>query len=499
MRFLSFSVVLLVSSMRVDAAAGTDSLDLAARSPLYEGDGGASCSHFLADVLPWERRGGDWRDARGKLHGEQPFAEAAPGTSSTSWDVTGLVRQWAEKGVSRGAFFLRPVSGSGYVKFSSREGKSQSDWPVLILEMDNGRRQVLKPTADTQLDCSTRRSLGTLDALQVSGSVVSLVQFQLPADLSARRLQSAQLVLSSLLAPRGKDLRIGIFEVAVPAFPASPERRGLAADYPADEGIATNSDVVFAAGFEEWLRWVWPWEKNPVGEFDVVSADWDRRFEPLVGKALRVKIKKGAHYGANLRVLLKDHGGEVDELFFRYYLRLGDDWDPTVDGGKLPGLAGTYGKAGWGGRRSDGTNGWALRGGFFRAFPADHPLHGLTQLSTYAYHADMESAYGDPWSWPGALLQRNRWYSIEQQVRLNTPGLADGVLRVWLDGRLLMERQNLRLRTIDALHIETVWLDVYHGGTAQSPYDQHLYIDNVVVARRYIGPMAGRPGGNAGK
>ena len=32
-------------------------------------------------------------------------------------------------------------------------------------------------------------------------------------------------------------------------------------------------------------------------------------------------------------------------------------------------------------------------------------------------------------------------------------------------------------------------MNVYHGGTAVSPYDQHLYIDNVVVARQYIGPM----------
>jgi hypothetical protein len=44
-------------------------------------------------------------------------------------------------------------------------------------------------------------------------------------------------------------------------------------------------------------------------------------------------------------------------------------------------------------------------------------------------------------------------------------------------------------RTVDALKIEQIWMNVYHGGTAVSPYDQHLYVDNVVVARQYIGPM----------
>jgi hypothetical protein len=44
-------------------------------------------------------------------------------------------------------------------------------------------------------------------------------------------------------------------------------------------------------------------------------------------------------------------------------------------------------------------------------------------------------------------------------------------------------------RTVDTLKIEQIWMNVYHGGKAVSPYDQHLYVDNVVVARQYIGPM----------
>ena len=34
-------------------------------------------------------------------------------------------------------------------------------------------------------------------------------------------------------------------------------------------------------------------------------------------------------------------------------------------------------------------------------------------------------------------------------------------------------------------------MNVYHGGTAVSPYDQHLYVDNLVIASSYIGPARG--------
>lgn len=126
-------------------------------------------------------------------------------------------------------------------------------------------------------------------------------------------------------------------------------------------------------------------------------------------------------------------------------------------------------------------------------------MSGLTQLGTYAYHAEMKGQYGDFWLWPGALLARNRWYCIEQYVRLNRPGISDGILRVWVDGRLAMERSDIRMRNVDQLHIETVWLNAYHGGAEKSPQDQHFYIDNVVVARRYIGPMARKAVNSAGR
>jgi hypothetical protein len=76
----------------------------------------------------------------------------------------------------------------------------------------------------------------------------------------------------------------------------------------------------------------------------------------------------------------------------------------------------------------------------------------------------------------------------EQQAKLNEPERNDGILRARLDGRLAFEKTDIRFRTVATLKIEQVWMNVYHGGTKPSPYDQHLFIDNVVIARKYIGP-----------
>ena len=55
---------------------------------------------------------------------------------------------------------------------------------------------------------------------------------------------------------------------------------------------------------------------------------------------------------------------EPEEIFFRYYLRFDSDWKNATSDGKLPGISGTYGKAGWGGRPVNGHDGWSARGSF---------------------------------------------------------------------------------------------------------------------------------------
>ncbi len=260
----------------------------------------------------------------------------------------------------------------------------------------------------------------------------------------------------------------------------------VAADPPAIKPTSAVRGILFTCDFgsDEWYE---KWGLRRRDErADVVEADPLRKFVPFQGKALRIRIDEGGHYGLSARFDFKKQlGEEPEEVYFRYYLRLADDWDPRR-GGKLPGIAGTYGRAGWGGRRVNGRNGWSARGLF------DGQRNGKTPIGFYCYHADMRGRYGSNWVWDRdglGYLENNRWYCVEQYAKMNTPGCNDGILRGWVDGKLAFEKTDVRMRDVDSLKIECVWLNVYLGGTWTSNREHHLYIDNVVIARRYIGPV----------
>jgi hypothetical protein len=222
----------------------------------------------------------------------------------------------------------------------------------------------------------------------------------------------------------------------------------------------------------------------------LTAADWESAID---GTALKVTVPKGKTNGLNGNIRFSEKiGSEPDAMYFRYSLRFDDDWDPYLSGGKLPGFAGTYNRAGWGGRKADGKNGWSARGAFFKWKPDPVRVDNLRGIGSYVYYAGMKSDYGATWGWNQGrtgVLEKNRWYSVEQYVRLNTPGRADGVLRAWVDGELVFERDDLRYRDVPELKIETLWMNVYHGGTTPASQDMSLYIDNLVIAREYIGPF----------
>ena len=203
--------------------------------------------------------------------------------------------------------------------------------------------------------------------------------------------------------------------------------------------------------------------------------------------SLRFTVRGGDHYGGSLSFVFSRAGmPEPEELYARYYLRLGPAWNPGR-GGKLPGPSGTYDRAGWGGRKVNGTDGWSARMGF-----ASSKLRpGETQVYYYTYHADMPDQYGSNFLWGiegRGSLKNERWYCIETYVRLNTPGRNDGILRGWVDGALAMEKTDLRFRDTADLKIEKFWMNLYYGGSWSAPHDMDIYLDNVALSTHPIGP-----------
>ncbi|MGI9242663.1 MAG: polysaccharide lyase [Verrucomicrobiales bacterium] len=247
---------------------------------------------------------------------------------------------------------------------------------------------------------------------------------------------------------------------------------------------APETEGLFRCEFES-ARWFEAWGLSGAPRnTKIVAEDAAHQFSSHRGKALRIKIAEGSHYGTSLEYRFKDQtGSEPEEIYFRYYLRLGDDWDPQT-GGKFPGFGGTYGRAGWGGRPVNGSDGWSARGLFLARDD------GRTPVGFYCYHADMKGKYGSNWRWDienRGLLENNRWYCIEQYAKMNTPGENDGILRAWIDGKPAFEKTDVRMRDSRDLKIELIWFNLYHGGKSAAKQDHHIYIDDVVVSRAAIG------------
>ncbi len=74
-------------------------------------------------------------------------------------------------------------------------------------------------------------------------------------------------------------------------------------------------------------------------------------------------------------------------------------------------------------------------------------------------------------------------------MRLNDLNQSNGVIRGWIDDQLAFEKTDIRFRTEESIKIEQIWLNIYHGGSVPSPHDQHCYLDNIIIAEKYIGPI----------
>src|SRR5687768_14261080 len=143
------------------------------------------------------------------------------------------------------------------------------------------------------------------------------------------------------------------------------------------------------------------------------------------------------------------------------------------------------------------TNQWSAHGkagvcptgtNFFSSFAflgAGDP--GPLRFSTY--HPAMPRSGTQCWGDQGAsgvyqgsgLLSREAWHKVELFVQANTPGQANGVQRMWVDGALRAEWTGLRFRDTPNLVISSIQL-VLHSETAIAQ-TQRMYIDDVVVSQ----------------
>lgn len=182
------------------------------------------------------------------------------------------------------------------------------------------------------------------------------------------------------------------------------------------------------------------------------------------GRVLRVHIHKGSiDPGTMVRRGLPRSGSGfkarvlapgADSATLEYLVRFPENFD-FVRGGKLPGLFGGAGNSG--GAIPNGLDGFSFRLMWREGGKGE----------VYAY-LPTSKVYGTSLLQGQFVFVPGQWHRITQQVVLNTPGLSDGEVSLWLDGKLAGTARSLRIRDSAALKIDGVFFDLFFGGNDDS-------------------------------
>lgn len=277
-----------------------------------------------------------------------------------------------------------------------------------------------------------------------------------------------------------------------------PEGPGLAAEFPADQGIAAHPAVIFADDFESGtLGARWDETGNPGGT--VLSlVDPDPGNEPGLGRrCLRVEAHLGRDTGGGLTKWFES----AETLFFRFYTRFDERCDNVHHFVTLRANRGLRGQDRWSGfggagLKPEGTERFSTAiepwGDWGR-----NPPPGKWNFYSY-WHAMEVSRDGKYWGNSFAVpeappIPRGRWICVEFMLRHNTPGMADGEQAFWIDGRLQGHWKGIEWRKDAALRANALTLESYVTDRWTKNPTNVVSFDQVVIARKYVGPVRNPP------
>ncbi len=186
----------------------------------------------------------------------------------------------------------------------------------------------------------------------------------------------------------------------------------------------------------------------------------------------------------------------TDEIFIRYYLRLSKGW-------------------GWSGRNYHPhlTHFMTTENRKWHGPAASHltlyiePVNGKLRLAAQDIQ-NKDTAHGltqgpikggyNGMFYDSAeeLFTDDAWHCVEAQFKLNTLDFkadkpnADGIVRGWFDGKLVIEHTDVILRSTDFPNMKfNQFLMAPYFGPGLLPHAQKLWIDEMVVNTTRIGPL----------
>jgi hypothetical protein len=293
--------------------------------------------------------------------------------------------------------------------------------------------------------------------------------------------------------------------------------QGLAGRYVGDAGIAKDPDVVLFDDFENWPgngtqippdKWhsirkndtsrtgtipgnvVIAGKEGP-GKRILEIACWHAPGKSQVGGISR-KLGNYNHRNEGL-------GDGHDELYVRYYIKFDEDYRGVRNhGANLGGRDLTMENPAWVGMAA--IRDVASRGYFYSGLQP-YAKQGSRELEMgfYSYHMDKKGPWGDRYEVQTRIpIRVGTWHCVERHMKLNSVNPAtneadkDGCEELWVDGRLSIQREGLRFRRSPQLKITLFSFETYYHGLPEE-FDKsnpiQVYFDNVVIAKKYIGPM----------
>jgi hypothetical protein len=281
---------------------------------------------------------------------------------------------------------------------------------------------------------------------------------------------------------------------------------GIAAKYPGDADIGKDPSVIFADDFESY------------GKATDIGKRWDNLYQNqyvaiataaanvFAGKqALEFTLPKQTAELSD--AVEKQVSPELDVLFLRYYSKFQPPYDVVGSSHNGSSISAHYmvNNQSTPGIPADGTNKFLAN---LENWRGESSTVSPGNLNIYIYHPLQRSQWGDhffptglvmpntslPFDFgpsfvarPDLIPELDRWVEYELMVKANTPGKNDGRIAAWMDGKLVMDFPNLRLRDVANLTIDRFSL-CFHIGSNPNGESKKWY-DNVVAAKAYIGPM----------
>jgi chitodextrinase len=260
-----------------------------------------------------------------------------------------------------------------------------------------------------------------------------------------------------------------------------------------EPGLASRSDVLFYLAYNttNWTTLLGVWSTQGAN-LTQTPYGFDGTGYNLFLKAGTVGISDNGD--ASTYFTLKTAGVDDkyhDEMYFRYYIQADPNF-PYVQGGKIPGMC-AHQSYGSGSNPPEGE-GWSAR--YMWDMAGELYLYGYTQ-SNAGWGTHIMNDYNGR----RAQLIPGKWHCIEQYIKLNDVGSANGKVYTWMDGNLVLKKEDMEIITGVGTDEKLEWnrefgsqFQCFYGGADSgwaSPRDTWMRFDNVAFAKNYIGPRSG--------